>query len=125
MGTKGSRKSKVSDTIEETHRLFQQGLSLNEIATRRNLVIGTIAQHIEKLLETGVPLQLDGERLGLSDQALNDISGAFDKVGKWALTPVFNHLKEKYSYDEIRFARILSNIKPREAAVLLFLHLKT
>ena len=104
-------KSKVSDTIEETHRLFQQGLSLNEIATRRNLVIGTIAQHIEKLLETGVPLQLDGERLGLSDQALKDINDAFDKVGKWALTPVFNHLKEKYSYDEIRFARILSNIK--------------
>lgn len=106
-------KSKVSDTIEETHRLFQQGLSLNEIATRRNLVIGTIAQHIEKLLETGAPIKLDGERLGLSDKALSDINGAFDKVGKWALTPVFNYLKEKYSYDEIRFARILSNTKPR------------
>ncbi|HPF95699.1 MAG TPA: RecQ family ATP-dependent DNA helicase [bacterium] len=104
-------KAKISDTIEETHRLFQQGLSLPEIASRRGLVIGTIAQHIEKLLETGVLLKLDNERLGLTEKSAKDIFDAFDKVGKWALTPAYNHLKEAYSYDEIRLARILYTIK--------------
>jgi ATP-dependent DNA helicase PIF1 len=111
---KGSRKKAAAlgpkqNTYEETLALITEGKSVEEVVTLRNLTYGTICDHIEKLSASG---RLTSEQLtSLAPKTLSknldEISTAFDSVGFEKLGPVFGKLKEKYSYDELKFARAL------------------
>ncbi len=104
----GSRPEKRT-TYEETLALLSDGRSLTEIAKVRKLTLGTIADHVGKLLKSGhvdsesveelLPQRLRG--------ALDTIYRAFDSQGSASLTPVHKHLKGKYSFDELKLARAL------------------
>ena len=48
-----------SGTVEETCRLLNQGLTLQEAASHRGLTPGTIVAHIERLLAAGRALDID------------------------------------------------------------------
>lgn len=96
-------------TFDETFALLEEGKSLAEIAKERNLTLGTIADHATKLVASGritaeliesrIPARLKG--------ALDTIYKAFDEKGTEKLTPVHGHLKGKYSFDELKLARVL------------------
>lgn len=104
----GSRPKKRT-TIEETLELLSEGLSFAQVAKRREVTLGTIADHAEKLINAG---RIDRDtleeripqRLRMS---LQTVFKAFDAKGDEKLAPVHSHLKGKFSYDELKLARIL------------------
>ncbi len=96
-------------TFDETFVLLEEGKSLADIAKTRKLTLGTIADHVTKLVSSGritrelvearIPQRLKG--------ALPVIYKAFDANGTEKLTPVHVFLKARYSFDELKLARIL------------------
>lgn len=96
-------------TFDETFVLLEEGKSLADIAKVRKLTLGTIADHVTKLVSGGritrelvearIPQRLKG--------ALPSIYKAFDANGTEKLTPVHAFLKARYSFDELKLARIL------------------
>jgi ATP-dependent DNA helicase RecQ len=97
-----------SVTRQLTLAMFQQGLSMDEIAQRRNMTRGTILTHLTELLESGEPL--DMERL-IRPERYEVIAGALREVGGELLKPVKEFLGDEYSYDEIRLVRAAENRK--------------
>lgn len=96
-------------TYDETLELFKEGETFQAIAKKRSLTLGTIADHIEKLVASGgVSLkEVEGRLPGRLTAALDAIYRAFDATGAEKLAPAHAHLKGKYSYDELKLARIL------------------
>ncbi len=103
----GAKKTK-KDTVEATYDLVKEGKSIAEIAKERKMVFTTIVGHIEKLVDAG--------RLGRNDiahffsaellESLPEIERAFATTDATFLTPIREALKNKYSFDQLRIARL-------------------
>ncbi len=96
------KKKKKGDTYKITHNLFKQGLTVDEIATKRELSPTTIFSHISKLYQ-------DGEDIDLTQFISNDdielVRKAKEKLeNPPALKPYFDFFKEKIPYFKIRLA---------------------
>jgi RecQ family ATP-dependent DNA helicase len=105
-----SEKTAVAETAHETVQmtaaLFAEKKSLEQIAAIRNLRVDTILQHLEEILERGLPV--DASHLTFGDQnRFATIANAFARTGNTLLAPVRALLGESYSYSELRFARFL------------------
>jgi ATP-dependent DNA helicase RecQ len=79
-------------------------MSIEEMASKRGLEAGTIASHIEKLLNAGE--QIDIEYLRPPVEKFETIKAAFKKSGGAALSPVRGMLGEQFSYEDLRIARL-------------------
>lgn len=96
-------------TAEKTLALIKEGLSLEEIAKARDLGISTIVDHLVSLQATD---KLSYEQVynlcssRLID-ALPEIIKAFDKKGSDKLSPAWKALGEKYSFDDLKLAKVL------------------
>lgn len=106
--------SEKRTTFDETFALLEEGKTFADIAKERKLTLGTIADHAIKLVVSGritsalvesrIPQRLKG--------ALPAIFKAFDENGTEKLTPVHAFLKARYSFDELKLARILYTDEP-------------
>ncbi len=110
----GSLKAKMPgakklDTKEETLALWQEGKNIQEIAEERGLKEKTIFDHIEELASHGVITVADLSRLLTVPlaKALPEIHQVFLALDSDKLTPVFEKFKGKFTYDELRIARML------------------
>ncbi len=105
----GAVKAAKKTTYEETLALIEEGKSVDEVVAVRKLTFGTICDHIEKLVESGRLKAAAVEPLipEVISAALPAISKAFDAVGTEKLSPAFGKLKGKYSYDQLRLARVV------------------
>jgi ATP-dependent DNA helicase RecQ len=92
----------LADTHFATHRLHQQGLSLPEIAVERGLRLGTIIEHMTRLIDHGQAVDLD--RL-VSPERQVPIFAAIEKVGPHSLRTIRDELGETFDYNEIRLVR--------------------
>lgn len=93
---------KESTTYKETLSLFQSGLSVDEIATKRNLGISTIASHLAKLYLDGHPIDLESY---ISTEEISQIREAKTKLeSPNALKPYFDYFEEQVPYEKIRLA---------------------
>jgi ATP-dependent DNA helicase RecQ len=92
----------LSDTQRDTLTLYQQGLSLQEIASRRGLKDLTIVAHLEELLAAG--LDIDLRRFVDSDK-IPLIEARLETLGAVGLTPLKEGLPESVSYTDIRLVR--------------------
>lgn len=86
----------------QTLTLYEQGRTLEEIATERNLAQSTVSNHIAELIEMGenidvAPLIPEGHYQNIVD--------AVEQLGDGALRPLKDFLGEDYSFDEIRLVR--------------------
>ena len=107
------KKGGKKDTLLETKALLQQKKSMTDIAELRSLTVTTILGHIEKLAES--------KRIGWEDisylytkqvlQAVPEVQKAFAACKTELLTPVREHLKNKYSFDTIRLARVAGTLQ--------------
>ena len=90
-------------TYAKTLELFRQGLSIDEIASQRDLSPGTIIGHLERLAAHGeridVRRQLEPERF---DRIRQELEGS---ETSW-LSAIRDALGDGYSYDEIRLVRL-------------------
>lgn len=101
-----SKRSKV-DTFEETLRLFREGKSLEEIAEERGIQARTILGHIEELVVNGKLPVTEVMHLMPESAAIEEIHAALRSVEGDKLRPIFEHLGERYTWDQIRLARLL------------------
>src|SRR5262245_39147414 len=98
-----------SETHEQTYKLYQQGLSIQEIAEKRNLKPTTIENHLAALIEEGREINFSG-LVDEQDRAL--IEAAAAKAGLDGLRPVKDQLPERIGYGAIRF--VVADIKRRQ-----------
>ncbi|MFA5746568.1 MAG: RecQ family ATP-dependent DNA helicase [Candidatus Paceibacterota bacterium] len=89
----------------KTREQIAKKIPIDKIAKSQNLQTATIINHIEKMIEAGEKLDL--EYLRSPKKKYETIKAAFERIGGDQLKPVFEHFEGKYSYDEIRLARVL------------------
>ncbi len=110
--------NKKTTTQEKTKELFDLGVPLEEIASKRNLTLTTVISHIEKLIAQN-EIQITPATLKISQKTVDQIHQSQQKLikqndpktisqdGRVKLTAIFDNLNNKYSYEEIRLALLL------------------
>ncbi len=93
---------KTGETVEETYRLLEKGLFMEEIARQRNLTQSTIASHIEKLILEGREIDIDKI---IEPKKRRMIEELFFTTKHWNLGPVVEHFNESVTYEEARIVR--------------------
>ncbi|MCX6810300.1 MAG: helix-turn-helix domain-containing protein [Candidatus Berkelbacteria bacterium] len=102
-----NKKPKVS-TYDTTFNLWKEGKNIEQISKARNLADETILSHIETLVEQGQINQTELFRIIPANFVtdLEKIQQAFSDLKTDSLSSVFYHLNAKYSYSQIRIARM-------------------
>jgi ATP-dependent DNA helicase RecQ len=101
--TPKSKLSKAS-TQRETLAMYENGLDIDEIARDRGLKPATVWTHLVQLLEAGYAINID--RL-VTPERQNVIYEAIEAIGGDSLRNLFDHLREEYTYDEIKIVRAI------------------
>ncbi|CAN5908210.1 DNA helicase RecQ [soil metagenome] len=103
-----TRKPKVPaapkvDTYEETFKLYQQGLSIDEIAKERNRVPYTIYGHLARLAETGYAVDISKY---INEATIEKVGGVItgDLFEMKDHKPIFDKLNGEFPYHEIQLA---------------------
>lgn len=97
-------KKKSGKTVTDTLDLARQGLSLDAIASMRKLSVGTISQHIEKLLEEGKGAGLDVDRL-LEPAKRIEVEELFNKYNGKSMKAIIDASGNTVNYAELRIVR--------------------
>jgi ATP-dependent DNA helicase RecQ len=96
--------SELSPTVRITHAFVKQGYSLDEIASKRSLTIGTIAQHVQSIIETG--LEQECTYL-VSKELLSSMLGLYQQMPFGLLKQYRAQLGDGYEFAELRIALAL------------------
>jgi hypothetical protein len=92
-------------TVEETYELWQEKISIQEIASIRKLTTQTIESHLVKLIQTKV--------ISVTDVLSSDKIAALTEAFRFYQDESLNGLKEKYgdefSWDELRMFKASLN----------------
>jgi ATP-dependent DNA helicase RecQ len=104
-----SSSTRAGSTYSATRELLEHGLSIAELARQRGLTPGTIVSHLEKLVGSGEELPLT--HLRPPEQVFHEIAAAFQAEEGEALSPVYERLRERYGYDQIRLVRLLLQVQ--------------
>ena len=106
------KKIKVS-TFDETRKMFEAGMNLNEIANGRGLSIKTVFDHIEKLLDEDPKLDIRHIENEISVNKFRKIYKAFNDIygdnRELRLTPVMKLLGDEKSgctFEDLRLVRL-------------------
>ncbi|WP_414526720.1 DNA helicase RecQ [Nodularia chucula] len=91
-----------NDSELVTLRLHQEGLSIAEIAHKRNLSPSTILTHLSQLMAKNQPVDLNQL---VPQEHQQKIWQVLEILGDIPLTPVKEQLGENYTFDEIRLVR--------------------
>jgi len=97
-----SRGSKLTGTVLATLRLFREGMSVEEIASRRLLVASTIYSHLAASAEAGETIDLRAFVTGAQQQ---EIEAALDQHPGAALSPAHQALGGRFDYGLLRLVR--------------------
>jgi uncharacterized protein YpbB len=110
----GSRAGKKLSTLDETKALIKEGKSLREIVKARDLTVGTILDHAEKIKKTDCACSLSALAQDLTKSKVKKVEAAFLKIGVRAGTYQLSSVKEllemSVSYDEIRLVWLLMSL---------------
>jgi hypothetical protein len=87
-----------------TQEMLKNGMTIKEIADARNLSTDTIIGHIEKLMEMKEEVELSHVLPAKKDVTV--IKKAFKVLETKKLTPVFDELRGKYTFHQIRLVRV-------------------
>ena len=99
-------------TAQRTLELHHEGLSIDEIATRRGFKAQTIAQHLARFIEQG---QVEDVRPWVSDADLARIRRIAAGRPIAALRPLREALDSDLSYDQLTLARAYLNRELRDS----------
>ncbi len=86
-----------------TKEMLDKGMTLEEIATFRDIGVDTLITHIEKLVDQGEIVVLD--KVLPKKVRLQKISKAFEELDTTKLTPIFDYLDGKVLYNDIKLVR--------------------
>ncbi len=101
------KRKKKEDTLITTYKLYEEGLSVVEIAAYRNLKPATIFSHLSKLYDKGKAIDIFKI---VTAQEVAEIKKAQELLPKTAsLKEYFEYLKEEIPYDKIRLTLTVLN----------------
>ncbi|MDP2593473.1 MAG: AAA family ATPase [bacterium] len=110
VGGRANKKTIKVSTFDETKKLLLEKMSLGEMAERRGFTKETIISHIEKISSEDFSVDVSCIRNELPKEKLLKITSAFErsfeKTGGYNLAPVKAMLGGKFSYLDIRLARL-------------------
>lgn len=110
-------KQQVEDkksTYELTKEALSSCSSLEHLAKKRSLKIATVLSHLERLSNNKSLKTTDIEHLlKLPERDISKIHEQFNSLGTGKLRPVYDALGEKYSFEDIRLARLTLPSKER------------
>lgn len=103
--------SRKLDTYTETLLLWNEGKDVKQISELRKFTEGTILSHIEKLVLKDKIKRTDLSRILTQSlkNSLPKIHTVFRELNTDKLSPVFEKFNGKYSYEELRIARMTLN----------------
>jgi ATP-dependent DNA helicase RecQ len=100
-------------TYLETFRMYQQGISAEEIAEKRGLNLGTVYSHFAWLYEKGERIEI-GKYVSKDEiKAIVAVLPALEEPFK--MKDIFDALKEEISYEKIRLGLAYYNRKMRRS----------
>ena len=105
-GLKQAKQTK-KDTLEQTKEFLEKGMTLKEIAEKRDLTIHTVATHAEKLLLRGI--SLDFEYLAPEKELLSVLKNAVAEHTFEKLAPIRSYLERQgyeLSYEDLQKVRL-------------------
>ncbi|AWG22569.1 DNA helicase RecQ [Flavobacterium faecale] len=106
---KAIQQKKTSTTYKETLAMLQSGLTVDEIAVKRDLGKGTIMSHVAKLYEDGHPIDL--YQFVSKEEVARVAKAKIFLETPTALKPYFDYFEEAMPYDKIRLSlSILSKL---------------
>jgi ATP-dependent DNA helicase RecQ len=108
---KSGKSPKREDTLEVTYKLLKDGLSIKEIAQKRNITAATVIAHLEGILEKGYSINIEDH---IAPEKRKMIEEAFARLKTRRLTPVIEYLGGKATYDEAKIVRGWLNRKATE-----------
>ena len=97
-------KGKKIPSHEVTLALLKEKKNLKDVGKARGMTLGTIISHLEKIKAGGYDLDLKPFKPKADD--LKIIKKAFKTLGDTKLSPVYKQCKGKYSFEDIRLARL-------------------
>lgn len=97
-------------SIITTVELLAKKQSLEQIAKQRKITVGTVLHHLEQALEQKIPLEISHLTVP-SVERFQGIVAAFRQAGTTFLAPVQAILGKEYSYDELRFVRLIMTMR--------------
>jgi len=91
-----------TDTVEETLMFFKSGMSIESIASHRDLTQSTVVNHLAKLIEQGSLLLNDV--ITIQKQEVESIQNAILELGDEAkrLKPLFEYFDGQFDYETLR-----------------------
>ncbi|MEL6472248.1 MAG: DNA helicase RecQ [Cyanobacteria bacterium J06623_4] len=92
----------ITTTQLTTYELYKSGLSLSDIALKRDIRLSTVNGHMAKLIEANYPVDLD--KL-VAPERQQIIEEAIAKVGSQSLRNIRAEIGETYDYQEISLIR--------------------
>jgi ATP-dependent DNA helicase RecQ len=98
------RTTTSGSTFQKTKELLEKKFSVAQIAKERNIAESTVVQHVLKLVEENP--DLDILHLKPAADRFAVIQKAFQSSPTKLLTAVFNILEGKFTYEELRIARL-------------------
>ncbi len=101
--TSKSKSSKLA-TNRATLEMYENGSEIDDIARDRGLKPATIWTHLVQLVESGYAINI--ARL-VPPERQTVIYEALEAIGGDALRNLFDHLREEYTYDEIKIVRAI------------------
>lgn len=99
---KSTTKADITNTQLETYKLYQQGLSLSDIAIKRGVRLSTINGHVAKLIEADYNININ-ELVAADRQEV--IRRAIAKVGSHSLRNIREETGNTFNYQEITLVR--------------------
>ncbi len=102
MRPKENRADSISATYLTTLKLHQEGLSPADIAEQRDIRPNRVIDHLATLLEAGYAVNLNAL---VSPEGQAEIQQAMVVIGDAYLTPIREHLQDRYTYEEIKLVR--------------------
>jgi ATP-dependent DNA helicase RecQ len=101
------QRSKLTDTVREALRYFQQGKAVADIARIRGFKDSTIYTHLEEAIRAGEKVNLNTL---LDTQAQHDIGAAFIRFGFGNLVGAVESLGGRYNHGQLRIYRAAKQI---------------
>ncbi len=105
------QEKKKVDTVAATRELIEKNIMPAEIAKTRNLTLGTILGHCEKIKAKSPDFDFSGLVKNFSPEKIKQMKIALKKCqnesGGYSLTPAMELLNGNATFEELRLARLL------------------
>jgi hypothetical protein len=110
---KNSKKTRIKNrisTTDETKNMLSEGMGIKEIMKIKGVKIGTVLDHIEKILEKDSDFNINHLKKEVPTGKYKKIWMAFRELygenRDFLLNPIRNKLGDAYTYEELRIVRL-------------------